>query len=88
MTIFGLEYQPFWAIVTILVCAFFGSLLWWIGYQIARLTDVIIERNKQEAEWRTFVDKSFYQESEGESVKYYCDSAGRAAMLKEDGGEL
>jgi len=32
-------------------------LLWWIGYQIARLTDVIIESNKQEAEWQNFVNK-------------------------------
>ena len=59
MTIFGvtIPYQPFWVIVTFLVCAFFGSLLWWIGYQIARLTDVIIESNKQEAEWQNFVNK-------------------------------
>ena len=63
MTIFGLAYQPFWAIVTFLVCAFFGSLLWWIGYQIARLTDVIIESNKQEAEWQ----KNFANELDREA---------------------
>jgi len=62
-TIFGLEYQPFWVIVAFLVSAFFGSLLWWIGYQIARLTDVFIERNKQEKDWQNFVNK-FDQESD------------------------
>ena len=65
MTIFGvtIPYQPFWVIVTCVVCAFFGSLLWWIGYQIARLTDVFIESNKQEAEWQ----KNFANELDREA---------------------
>jgi len=64
-TIFGFDYQIFWTVVAVAVTAFFGSLLWWIGYQIARLTDVIIERNKQEKDWQGFLNE-FDQESEDE----------------------
>jgi hypothetical protein len=49
-TIFGLEYQPFWIIVTILVCAFFGSLLWWIGYELHLM------RKNDEADKMRFVE--------------------------------
>jgi len=58
-TIFGLEfdYPSFWAVVTILVCAFFGWLLYRVGTKIGQVADALAVKNKQEKEWREFLNE-------------------------------
>ena len=65
MTIFGLEYQPFWIIVTFLVSAFFGWLLYRIGSKIGQVADALNKQNETEKAWQNFANK-FDQESEDE----------------------
>ena len=67
LTIFGIEfdYPSFWTIVTILVCAFFGWLLYRIGTKIGQVADALNKQNETEKAWQNFANK-FDQESEDE----------------------
>ena len=58
-TIFGIEfdYPSFWTIVTILVCAFFGWLLYRIGTKIGQVADALTAKNKQEKYWQGFLNE-------------------------------
>jgi len=69
-TIFGIEfdYPSFWTIVTILVCAFFGWLLYRIGMKIGQVADALTAKNKQEKYWQGFLNE-FDQEPDDELVE-------------------